>query len=349
MKEDRSEKCYEGLDAGLLYDDLARLKSYETRVDSTTYRTILLTVFRLFGEGIVASLKYTMGKYLSQTNGALCNANREDWEIEAVQGMMSHNNFAKRPFAVFKAFAKSYPALSLRNLAWLSHSLVNGTHGPAQTFGTMKDREGINSREARISLTAHPELKIAVNIVCSVRRKNTGIVTQLVRVAQNEDKEEQVAYRKRKAEEKDTNNIRLKSIKAAKLDKAEHTASHDLVLNSRELEIQLAARLNSKQSQLTFLKEQFNTRVNSDLKRTYTTIGNACRKCGGGLRISSENPKQQLFYLTDLLNLMIQEDQDTLGINSWTIHTSNHEFLRFLPLLSKAFSNPKVKCLPVNF
>ncbi len=125
-----------------------------------------------------------------------------------------------------------------------------------------------------------------------MRRKNTGTVTKLVRVAQIEDKEEQVATRKRKAEEKDTNNIRLKSIKAAKLDKAEHTAAHDLVLNSLELEIQLAARLNSKQSQLIFLKEQFNARVNSDLKWTYTAIGNAYRKRGGGLRISSEDPKQ---------------------------------------------------------
>jgi hypothetical protein len=158
-----------------------------------------------------------------------------------------------------------------------------------------------------------------------------------------------VATRKRKAEEKDTNNIRLKSIKAAKLDKAEHTAAHDLVANSRELEIQLAARLNSKQSQLTFLKEQFNARVNSDFKRTYTTIGNAYRKRGGGLRISSEDPKQQLSYLTDLLKLMIQEDQDTLGINSWTIHTSNHEFLHFLPSISKAFSNPKVQEMKDKF
>jgi hypothetical protein len=213
----------------------------------------------------------------------------------------------------------------------------------------MKDREGINSREAGIALTAHPDLKIAVNIVCSVRRKKTGTVTKLVRVGQLEDKEEQVATRKRKAEEKDTNNIRLKQIKAAKLDKAEHTVAHELVVNSRELEIQLAARLNSKQSQLTFLKEQFNARVNSDLKRTYTTIDNAYRKRGGGLRISSEDPKQQLSYLTDLLKLMIQEDQDTLGINSRPIHTSNHEFLLFLPSISKAYSNPKVQEMKDKF
>ena len=83
-----------------------------------------------------------MDKYLKQTDGELSNDKREDWEIEATKGMMSHNNFAERPFAVLKAFAKTYPALSLRNLAWLSHSLVNGTHRPASTFGQTKDRDG---------------------------------------------------------------------------------------------------------------------------------------------------------------------------------------------------------------
>ena len=59
-------------------------------------------------------------EYLKQTDGELSNDKREDWEIEATKGMMSHNNFAERPFAVLKAFAKTYPALSLRNLAWLN-------------------------------------------------------------------------------------------------------------------------------------------------------------------------------------------------------------------------------------
>ncbi len=62
--------------------------------------------------------------------------------MEAAQGMLSHNNHAERPFAVLRAFAKMYPALSLRNLAWLAHSLVNGTHRPARTFGIAKDLQG---------------------------------------------------------------------------------------------------------------------------------------------------------------------------------------------------------------
>ena len=126
MKEGQSAKFYTRVDANLT-EDLGRLRTYNARDDSEAYCTILHEVFRLFGEGVIASLEHTMGKYLSQTDGQLSNDKREDWEIEAVKGMMSHNNFAERPFAVLKAFAKMYPALSLRNLAWLCHSLVNGT------------------------------------------------------------------------------------------------------------------------------------------------------------------------------------------------------------------------------
>jgi hypothetical protein len=203
------------------------VKYLTARSDSESYCTILRQVFRLFGEGIIASLEHTMGKYLKQTDGSLSNDKREDWEIQAVQGMMSHNNFAERPFAVLKAFAKTYPALSLRNLAWLSHSLVNGTHRPASSFEKIKDRNGNQKREAGIALTAHPLLKIAVNTVCSVRRQNTGLVTIMVREGQVEDKEEQDSTRKLKAEEKHQNNLCLKAVKAARTDKAEHTATVD--------------------------------------------------------------------------------------------------------------------------
>jgi hypothetical protein len=58
----------------------------------------------------------------------MCNNMREEWEIKAVELMVSHNNFAERPFAVVKALARIYPALSLRNLSQLTHSIVNGTH-----------------------------------------------------------------------------------------------------------------------------------------------------------------------------------------------------------------------------
>ena len=116
IKAGQSDKFYTAVDANLEVD-LDRLKTYNARADTESYCTILRKVLALFGEGVIASLDYTMDKYLKQTDGELSNDKREDWEIEATKGMMSHNNFAERPFAVLKAFAKTYPALSLRNLA----------------------------------------------------------------------------------------------------------------------------------------------------------------------------------------------------------------------------------------
>ena len=348
IKAGQSDKFYTAVDANLEVD-LDRLKTYNARADTESYCTILRKVLALFGEGVIASLDYTMDKYLKQTDGELSNDKREDWEIEATKGMMSHNNFAERPFAVLKAFAKTYPALSLRNLAWLSHSLVNGTHRPASTFGKSKDRDGNLNREAGIALTAHPDLKVAVNTVCSVRRKKTGVVTVLVRQGQVEDKEEQNSTRKRKAEEKYQNNLRLKAVKAARTDKAEHTATHNLVVSNLDLENELAARRNSKQSQITFLKDQFNARVNGDVKRTYNTIGSEFRKRGGGLKITAENPKEQMTYLIKVIKLMILEDQDAIGINAWALPCHNYEYLRFLPTISTEFANPKVKAMKAKF
>ena len=107
------------------------------------------------------------------------------------------------------------------------------------------------------------------------------------------------------------------------------------------MEDELAARQSSKQSRITFLKEQFDARVNGDLPRTYSTIGSAFRKRGGGLRKSPTDKTQELVYLTELVKLMIVEDQDTLGLNEFTLPSSSFEYIRYLPTISTEFSNPK--------
>ena len=336
----RSKYFYERIDAHLT-DDLATLRIYDQRDDSERYVGILREVFRLFGEGIIASLEYTMGDYLTQTNGTLRNSNKEAWELDAAKGMLSHNNHAERPFAVLRAFAKTYPALSLRNLAWLSHSLVNGTHRPAHTFGAAKKGNGILSQKAGIALTAHPNLKRAVNAVCSVRRKKVGAVTTIIRQAQIEDKTDQIETRKRKAEEHHNARIHSKATKAARVDKAEHIAAHHLVLSIQDLEDELAARQSNKQSRINFLKEQFDARVNCEVPRNYSTIGDSYRKRGGGLRKCPEDKTQELVYLTELIKLMIVEDQDTLGFNDLPLPSSSFEYIRFLPTISTEFANPK--------
>jgi hypothetical protein len=97
----RSKLFYSRVDDNLV-DDLARICNYNTREDKDTYVGILREVLNCFGCGIIDSLEYTMKHYIKQTNGELCNDKREDWEKEAVKQMVSHNNYAERPFAVVK-------------------------------------------------------------------------------------------------------------------------------------------------------------------------------------------------------------------------------------------------------
>ena len=101
---------------------------------------------------------------------------------------------------------------------------------------------------------------------------------------------------------------------------------------------ELNGRIYNKQSQITFLKEQFDARVVGDLKRTYNTIGSAFRKRGGGLRKCPVDKKEDL---TELPVLMVKEDQDSLGLDAVAIPNSSFEYIRFLPTISAQFSNPK--------
>jgi hypothetical protein len=92
------------------------------------------------------------------------------------------------------------------------------------------------------------------------KKENTRLVT-----------EEQVVTRKRKANEKYLKNLRLKASKALKADKAEHTAAHNLVISIQNLEDELQARMTNRQSQITFLKEQFDARVVGELSYNVPT------------------------------------------------------------------------------
>jgi hypothetical protein len=157
---------------------------------------------------------------------------KQAWEIKAVSKMVCHNNHAERPFAVLKALAQLYPSLSLRNLSRLVHSLVNGTHRCADIFGKISATKGLCHRLPGIAITAHPEIKAAVNKLCSVRRKTPGLVTIIQRDAYRTDKYAQVMNRKRKTSEKfEANVAKQKARIAASRDKAEETASNSLCTN----------------------------------------------------------------------------------------------------------------------
>ncbi len=119
-----------------------------------------MTVLKLFGEGIIASLEYTMKDYLKQTKERLRTEVREEWELKMCRAMLCHNNAAELQFAVLRQYKRLYPSISIENLAKLTHSLVNGTHRP-----------GSPEWKAGIALTADPRLRNAIGKLCSVKRK----------------------------------------------------------------------------------------------------------------------------------------------------------------------------------
>ncbi len=91
--------------------DLEHLRSYQTREDIGAYRTVLMEVFKLFGEGIQELLARTIGDYLETTGSVLANSTKSEWEKDVASRMLSINNAAEGPFAVIRAFLHMYPSL----------------------------------------------------------------------------------------------------------------------------------------------------------------------------------------------------------------------------------------------
>ncbi len=106
---------------------------------------------------------------------------RDEWELDTVSKLLSHNNFAERPFAIAKAYLTCFPTQKLSTLATFSQAIANGSHRPAGTLGkSHKTKQCIRS-PAGIAITSPPRLKEAVTKVCGVRRKHPGKMTALLR------------------------------------------------------------------------------------------------------------------------------------------------------------------------
>lgn len=345
----RAKKFYNAIDDDLALD-LQRLRPNVEREDTTKYTGIMCEVFGCFGRGIIDSLEYTLKEYLRQTNGGLRNDLREEWEKTAVSKMVSHNNYAERPFAVVKAFWRMYPSLSLYNLSWLGNSMLNGTHRCADVFGHHNKLTPVTTRLAGIALTAHPDLKRAVNTLCSVRRKTKGRITLLARDAHKTDKGLQRETRKRKAKEKHDAQVRKQARSAASRDKAEQTATNSLCKDLNELNIQLKARGNQKNSRLSYLKDQVYARIAGEHPRHYPALGLEWRKAGGKIRLSASSSHQSdEDYLTKLVAAMINEDTVGFGINDSLSTSYSQDYIRILPSISEDFTNPKVKVYKHEF
>ena len=318
--------------------DVTALRTYDNRDDNVKYTKLLRTILQLFGEGIIDSLEYTLHKYLQQTDGALCNSQREDWEVEAADGMLCHNNNAERPFAVVRSYKRMYPAISIRNLSRLSQTLVSGSHTPAE-----------KGELAGVALTADPRLKTCIGTLCGVRKVKIGKITQMLRAAHTVDTKEMIATRKRKAIEKYQANVRKKAKKAALRDHAEEVAVNSLVTDVDSFKTQLLARGKSSKARISFLKDQFHARTSGDNPRLYTSLGSEFRQKHGKLRLTCKDKSMtEEAYLQTLITAMIAEDADALGVNE-NNSKQKDEFIRTLPTLSEEFLNPKAANLKADF
>jgi hypothetical protein len=224
-----------------------------------------------------------------------------------------------------------------------------------------------------IALTAHPVLRQAVNKLCSVRTKKVGALTRLVRDAHKAAVVAKNANRKRKAKEDFDEAIRLKTQRAEKRDKADYTALKELITDVKALNTQLEARQGSKKARLLFLSEQFHARVSCRNPRLYPGLGcpfpslvlflhlssltpptfpcappsgDEFRNKFGKLRVT---PKDKSLttekYMVRLIQAMIREDQDVIGVNSSRTNNSAAEFIRVLPSISSTATNPKAIAL----
>jgi hypothetical protein len=265
------------------------------------------------------------------------------------KNMLCHNNNAERPFATMRAYHNMYPAMTLQNLSWLSHSLVNGTHRPEHVFGRTSKKDLKNMIPPGIALTAHPTLRHAVNALCSVRTMKSGAITNLVRAANKADVKAKNALRKRKAAEDFAENVRLKSMRAEKRDKADYTAMNALVTDEETLEVELQSRHRNKKSRLTFLTEQYHARTTCANPRIYPGLGAEFRNKYGKLRVTPKDNSSVEAYLVKLIKAMIIEDQDLVGINDSTASAKGVDYIRVIPSISATYTNPKAIALKAEF
>jgi hypothetical protein len=73
------------------------------------------------------SLLRTLGKYLEATHGAKAFSKLSDWKRRDAKNLLSHNNFAERPFAMVKGLMKRFPSLKLSHTSAIASAKAKGT------------------------------------------------------------------------------------------------------------------------------------------------------------------------------------------------------------------------------
>ena len=200
--------------------DLDELRHYETRTDVVTYREKLLSILDLAGQSIHVSLQRTMGKYLKATNGIFRNDTKSDWELEAVQNLLSTNNPAERPFGIAKAYTKIYPSMSLRTLAGYSLGMANNSHRAPGTKGKQQRTAHLNVFEGGAAFTSSIEIRTAVTNLCGVKRVRTGKVTLMLDTIYDEKLDEAQTNREKKRDAVIQEQRRKDAVKGVKFNTA---------------------------------------------------------------------------------------------------------------------------------
>jgi hypothetical protein len=157
------------------------LRAHRPRPDVEKYEVALRKVLRLFGEGIHESPERTMGHYLSRTNGKFQNSNLAEKARKMASKIISHNNWAERPFAVAKALAHQRPSMSLSHLFSLAHARVNGTCRSPTAERNDKKRKKRTMERPGAAVMAHPAAKTAVAKLCCIRSASLGGVVKMRR------------------------------------------------------------------------------------------------------------------------------------------------------------------------
>ena len=176
-----------------------------------------------------------------------------------------------------------------------------------------------------------------------------GKIAKYMRDEWAKDKRESYVVRKRKAAERYAQNVRKKAKHAAKRDHAETILSTSLVTSFPDLEVQLHARCTNSAARIAFLKDQFHARVSGENPRVYPGIGPEFRSKFGKLKMTPSDAKaNKEEYLVALIKSMLKEDEELPGTNgSLSNYTEN--FIRVLPSLSEAYTNPVASDLKAEF
>ena len=288
------------------------LRAYRPRPDVEKCEVVLRKVLRLFGEGIRESLERTSGYYLSRTNGKFQNSNLTEKARKKASKLISHNNWAERPFAVVKALAHQCPSMSLSHLSCLAHARVNGTYrSPTAEHVNSKKRKKRTMERPGAAIMAHPAVKTAVAKLCCVRSASLGGVVKMRRELRDIDIRAAWAHSAKHHEDKIAENERLATARATKLNGQVETV---LITTTEELNGTLA-EMNTGQTRKA-LAAQINKRTGL-LQRTHPLnavplehraakipAAGACHK----IKMSPSDDRNKDEHLKALLELLTQCD-----------------------------------------